>query len=192
MEALCWTLLGTFSIISAAMVVTRKNPVYGALWLIGFFFSLSGIYVLLKAPFIAAVQLFIYVGAIIVLYLFVIMMVDFEKLKKWDRPRLVTPIPAFIISAGLLVLLILPIRMGIHKNMGTTQPIPSGFGSNKWMADELYRNYPFPIELASILLIIALVGAFALTGHFIRKRRNLKVSTKKEKDNLPKEEVAAS
>ena len=159
----------TFAVFSALLVVTRKNPVYGALWLMGFFFSLSGLYVFLNASFLAAVQIFVYVGAVIVLYLFAIMMVNFDKLKREDRPRFVSPFVGGALSIALFLFLATPIYLG-RENLPPLSSLEPGFGSTLWMAKELYLSYPFPIELASVLLIVALVGAFALTGRFIRKK----------------------
>lgn len=177
-----WTVFSALAIVASIAVVTRRNPIYGALWLMVFFFSLSGVFVFLRASFLAAVQLFVYVGAVIVLYLFVIMMLDFEKLKKVKSPPLLTPVKGACASLLLFVFLALPLRFAIKELQ--VKEIAHGFGSTPWMAHELYLKYPFPIELASILLIIALVGAFALTARYLPKE-----SPKEEKKEEKKEEV---
>jgi NADH-quinone oxidoreductase subunit J len=155
-------------------------------WLMLFFFALSGIFVFLKASFLAAVQLFIYVGAVIVLYIFVMMMMDFNKLKQEHSP-LLAPGKAFVLSLLMFLSLAIPLRWA-SRHMSMPE-VKSEFGSTPWFAQELYRDYPFPIELASILLIISLVGAFALTRKIVITE-SVQENSKQEKNSEEKQEIA--
>ncbi|RME02501.1 MAG: hypothetical protein D6805_09735 [Planctomycetota bacterium] len=160
MYEIMWLILGILSVISAILVVSRINPVYSALYLMLFFASVSGLFAFLGASFVAVTQLFIYIGAIIVLFLFVIMMLNFEELKKLQRPPLFSPLKGLILSLALFGLLCVPIYFGLPS--AHPRHLPADFGSAKWIARDMYIQYPFAIELASVLIIAALAGAFVI------------------------------
>ncbi|MBI4615623.1 MAG: NADH-quinone oxidoreductase subunit J [Planctomycetes bacterium] len=149
---------------AAALCVTRKNPIYGAFYLLGFFLGLAGLFVLLAAPFVAAVQVIVYVGAILVLFLFVIMLLDYAGLGGEAGRSFAGTLPA----ALLAFLLLAGLGAAVYRNAGgdTRPPAPltdASFGSTRTVAKHLYIEYPLALELVTLLLMAALVGAVVLT-----------------------------
>jgi NADH-quinone oxidoreductase subunit J len=153
-----------FSIIalaSAVGVILHRNPVYSALMLIVTLFSLAGLYVLLDAPFIAAVQVIVYAGAVMVLFLFVIMLLNFRGGPSVDRST------GFIrwAATGLGALLVLGFAIVLPKAGSVAGKGPIEFGANNGMSStasigtRLFTEYLLIFEAASILLLAAIVGA---------------------------------
>lgn len=153
-----------FALIIAAasvLVVAFRNPIYSALALLIMFFHVAGLYVTLHAEFLAAVQVIVYAGAILVLYLFVVMLLN---LKHDDRYHRQWPIAAFVGIALVVEAIILTLLKG-----QTTSPMPStqgtaveGLGNTESLGDVLYTTYLFPFEVASLLLLVAMIGAIVL------------------------------
>jgi NADH-quinone oxidoreductase subunit J len=144
---------------SAVMVITRRNPVHSAMWLIVTLFSVGGVFLILHAPFLFAVQIILYVGGIMVLIVFVIMLVSVDvslKHQQFSRQWLV----------GLITVLILAAELGYalyHSSKGfiLAQGAPQVLSENNTQAIgmALYQNYMLPVEIASLLLLVAMVGA---------------------------------
>ncbi len=157
-----WYFLSGLTLLSALMVVLAKNPIHSVLYLVFTFFCISGHYVLLNAQFLMAVNIIVYAGAIMVLFLFVIMMLDLRK-NKPDSKSSLTKLAGVIVSGVLLVIFV----AAFHKN---TMPVPSadsaGFSSQTGMVENmgkiLYSEYLLPFELVSILFFVAMVGAVLL------------------------------
>lgn len=153
-----------FALIIAAasvLVVALHNPIYSALALLIMFFHVAGLYVTLHAEFLAAVQIIVYAGAILVLYLFVVMLLN---LKHDDRYHRQWPIAACVGTALVVEAIILTLLKG-----RTTSPLPSnqgtaveGLGNTESLGDVLYSTYLFPFEVASLLLLVAMIGAIVL------------------------------
>lgn len=148
-----------FSIFSSIMMVTRRNPVHSALWLVVTFISLAVIYFLLNATFIAISQIIVYAGAIMMLFLFVIMLIHLEK-----GPEEIGRIGASRIFAVVLtILLFIEVLVAVYYyNVGTVKPEPMPYGDAKTVGSLLYTKYLFPFEIASILLLVGIVGAVVL------------------------------
>ncbi len=152
-------------VFAALRVVTTRNPVHAALWLVLCFFTAAGIWMLLRAEFLAIALVLVYVGAVMVLFLFVVMMLDvnFDSLR--TNFRSYVPVGA---TVGLLVLLemtlvIVGARVG---GVASAPPIP---GSNTSALGRLiYVDYVYPFEIAAIVLLVAIIAAIALT-HRTRK-----------------------
>lgn len=149
-------------------VLLSKNAVYSALNLILNFITVAIFYLLLNAPFIALAQITVYAGAIMVLFLFVIMLLGAESLHyagtiRWQKPL------ALVLSAILLVeaAYILFVRPGV-LNLGSA--VEAGFGSPAAVGEVLFSRYLLPFEVVSVLLLAAMVGAIVLTK---RKRGEL-------------------
>jgi NADH-quinone oxidoreductase subunit J len=142
------------------MVVLAKNPIHSVLYLVFTFFCISGHYVLLNAQFLMAVNIIVYAGAIMVLFLFVIMMFDLRKNQPESKSNL-TKLAGSIVAGSLLVVLIALIR---QNNFMT--PKSEGFISQTGMVENLgkvlYSEYLLPFELVSILFFVAMVGAVLL------------------------------
>jgi NADH-quinone oxidoreductase subunit J len=153
-------LLSALAIISAVMVITRRNPVHSALSLILTLLSLAGLYLMLYAPFVAGVQIVVYAGGIMVLFLFVIMLVNLERSMKEERfnKQWLAALLATLCLGGLFMLVYVkgqrlfpgtPLQLAETQN---TQQIGIG----------LYVNYLLPFEIASLLLLVAIVGAVVM------------------------------
>ncbi|MCZ2478345.1 NADH-quinone oxidoreductase subunit J [Aquirufa antheringensis] len=155
-----WYFLSGLTLLSALMVVLAKNPIHSVLYLVFTFFCISGHYVLLNAQFLMAVNIIVYAGAIMVLFLFVIMMFDLRKNQPESKSNL-TKLAGSVVAGSLLVVLIALVR---QNNFQT--PLADGFVSQTGMVENLgkvlYSEYLLPFELVSILFFVAMVGAVLL------------------------------
>jgi NADH-quinone oxidoreductase subunit J len=155
-------------IFAALRVVTTRNPVHAALWLVLCFFTAAGVWLMLHAEFLAIALVLVYVGAVMVLFLFVVMMLDvnFDGLRKNFRSYI--PVGA---TVGLLVLLEMALVVVGSKVAGDIAP-PAPEGSNtKALGRLIYVDYVYPFEIAAVVLLVAIIAAIALTH---RKRRESK------------------
>ncbi len=152
--------LSFVALLSALGVVLAKNPVHSVLFLILTFFTLSGHYLLLNAQFLAAVNIIVYAGAIMVLFLFVIMFLNLNEATEPQKPLLAKV--AATISGGMLLL----IMVAALRNVQPAGYNPATFNSQVGMVDKLglvlFQQYQLPFELASILLLAAMVGSVML------------------------------
>ncbi len=150
------------------MVVVAKNPIYSVLYLILTFFTLSGHYILLNAQFLAAVNIIVYAGAIMVLFLFVIMFLNMKQDEEESKTNL-TKIAATIVGGTIFVIL-----FGAYRKSTIAGYNPEGFDSQTGMIENLghllFRDYLLPFELISILLLVAMVGAVLLGKREIGER----------------------
>jgi NADH-quinone oxidoreductase subunit J len=158
MLVLLFILFGGLAIGCALNVVVQRNPLYCAISLIGVFMSLACLYLMLAAPFIAAVQIIVYAGAIMVLVVFVIMLLNVEQEEK-RRIRMGFLVPAAIVLAALLIGEVAFILWSVDPNP-TLQPSDIGLTSSIGAA--LFTSYLLPFEITSILLLMAIVGAMTL------------------------------
>ena len=155
-------------IFAALRVVTTRNPVHAALWLVLCFFSASAIWILLQAEFLAIALVLVYVGAVMVLFLFVVMMLDvnFDNLRKNFRSYI--PVGA---TVGLLVLIEMALVV-IGSSVGADVAPPPPEGSNtRALGKLIYVDYVYPFEVAAVVLLVAIIAAIALTH---RTRRETK------------------
>lgn len=165
MEWLVFAPLAAMALATAVSVIVLRNPIYCALSLVGTFFALSGLYLLLQAQFIAVVQVIIYAGAIMVLFLFVIMLLDVgREPPAWlqrDRPKL-----ALGIVLITLLLLELTVAIGSGVSQGVRGPYTSDLvnavGNTQMVGRLLFTDFLIPFEITSIILLIAIVGAMVL------------------------------
>jgi NADH-quinone oxidoreductase subunit J len=155
-----WYFLSGLTLLSALMVVLAKNPIHSVLYLVFTFFCISGHYVLLNAQFLMAVNIIVYAGAIMVLFLFVIMMFDLRKNQPESKSNL-TKLAGSVVAGSLLVVLIALVRQN-----QMVPPRSKGFISQTGMVETLgkvlYSEYLLPFELVSILFFVAMVGAVLL------------------------------
>ncbi|MBN1148271.1 MAG: NADH-quinone oxidoreductase subunit J [Anaerolineales bacterium] len=153
--------LAVVAIASAVGLLLSKNAVYAALNLVINFVAVAVFYVLLDAPFIALVQIAVYAGAIMVLFLFVIMLLGAERLGQgpalpWQRPLAVVMAVALLLEAAYL----LAARWGTIAQAGA---VGADFGSPAAVGEMLFNVYLLPFEVVSILLLVAMIGAIVLT-----------------------------
>jgi NADH-quinone oxidoreductase subunit J len=155
-----WYFLSGLTLLAALMVVLAKNPIHSVLYLVFTFFCISGHYVLLNAQFLMAVNIIVYAGAIMVLFLFVIMMFDLRKNQPESKSNL-TKLAGSVVAGSLLVVLIALVRQNNFMS-----PKVDGFNSQTGMVENLgkvlYSEYLLPFELVSILFFVAMVGAVLL------------------------------
>jgi NADH-quinone oxidoreductase subunit J len=196
----------TFSailLLASLRVITARNPVHAAMALVLAFFTAAGLWLLLEAEFLAITLVLVYIGAVMVLFLFVVMMLDInlEEIRKgfWSY------LPAGALVGGLMVVEMFMVLGG--KNFGLAEPMAhaADYSNTKELGRVLYTDYVYPFELAAVLLLVAMVAAIALTH---RKRSDSRlldpaeqvkvkradrirmVNLKPQKPEAPKEEDA--
>jgi NADH-quinone oxidoreductase subunit J len=157
-------------VFAALRVVTARNPVHAALWLVLSFFSAAGVWLLLQAEFLAIALVLVYVGAVMVLFLFVVMMLDvnFEKMR--ERFRSYIPV-AFIVGVLVLIEMGLVVWGGYRGESNVPPEAAAGYSNTKTLGMLIYTDYAYPFEIAGFLLLVAIIAAIALTH---RKRRETK------------------
>ena len=149
------------AVVSGLFMVTRRSPMYAAVWMLFAFLALAVAYLRLGAPFLAAMHVLVYTGAILVLFLFVIMLLNLkpEELGKEY------PLPVRLAVAGLCGGLFLAVSLAVLRDPGATAPLPplpAGFGSVKTVGTDLFTAYALPFELASALILAAIFGGVVL------------------------------
>lgn len=166
----------TFScvmIFAAIMVVSSKNPVHSVLFLILSFFNSAGLFVLLGAEFIAMLMVIVYVGAVAVLFLFVVMMlnVDFAQMRGGFAKNL--PI-GITVSVILLAELVMIIRLSLNKNAlkaDISSPILENINNTESLGQIIYTQYVYAFQISGLVLLVAMIGAITLT---LRTREGVK------------------
>ena len=155
------------AVLGSLFVIAQRNPIYSVLALIAAFFGLSGLYVLLQAPFVAIVQIIVYAGAIMVLFLFVVMLLNVprEDAAEWDRMHpLYRPWPRRV-GAVLSVMLVGELGWALLRTPGISDAIgaeSAGVSNVTELGRVLFTDYMFAFEVTSILIIAAMVGAVIL------------------------------
>ena len=150
--------LSAFAIASAIMVLISKNPIHSVLWLILVFFAISGHYILLNAQFLAIVNIIVYAGAIMVLFLFVIMLMNVKKDKEPQKQNLVKFIG--VIAGGSFLTLLIALVKQTSQLQGKTVLLKEGtIGLIHPLGKALFSDYVVPFEISSVLFLSAMVGA---------------------------------
>ncbi|MBK8166330.1 MAG: NADH-quinone oxidoreductase subunit J [bacterium] len=167
MEAFLFWSCGALMVLGGVMMVLQRSAVVAALWLVFAFIAASGVFAVLHAPFLAIMQVLVYAGAIMVLFLFVIMMLQ-GPVMEGERKRMALPLwPAAAIPPLAVLVLV-----GAWVSQRTPEPLrtalPDGFGGPRDVAAALLGRYLLAFELISVVLLVAIVGALAL-GHGERK-----------------------
>ena len=152
-------------------VITARNPVHAAMFLVLAFFTASAIWLLLRAEFLAITLLLVYVGAVMVLFLFVVMMLDLntEALREgfWKHFPLAAVVGVIIILEMALVLIPgFDVRKAPALDAAALK-----LGNTKWLGIEIYTRYLYPLQIAAVLLLVAIIAAIALT---LRRRKDSK------------------
>jgi len=159
-------------VLAGLRVITTRNPVHAALWLVLSFFSAAGVWLLLQAEFLAIALVLVYVGAVMVLFLFVVMMLDVNFDKMRERFKSYIPVAA---TVGILVLVEMALVLlgGYLGGERTVAPpaAAAGFSNTKALGLQIYTDYAFPFEIAAMILLVAIIAAIALTH---RRRRETK------------------
>ena len=162
-------LFAAILVYAATMVITRRNPVHAALFLVLAFFTSAGIWLLAEAEFLAIVLVLVYVGAVMVLFLFVVMMLDVDLATL--RAGFVKNLPlALLVAAAMAIEIIFVIlgsgSFGLDK-FAQPDPQAAGFSNTEALGAVLYTEYMYPFEVAAVILLVAIIAAIGLT---LRKR----------------------
>lgn len=164
LELVVFLILAAAAVVSAILVITRKNPVTSVLYLVFNFFIIAILYLFLRAQFIAIIQITVYAGAIMVLFLFVIMLLNLgeDKLLKWklNSKRTIASLIGLVLLAEILY------YVANFVSASNLAPGSESMGTVGSIGKILYNNYLFPFEITSILLLAAMVGAI-----FLAKKR---------------------
>ena len=153
-------------LVSATLVITSRNPVHSALFLVLAFFSAAGTWLLLRAEFLAIALVVVYVGAVTVLFLFVVMMLDIniERLREgfWRN------LPLALVVGGILVFEMIAV---LANRIYGARPreLPPGYSNTKELGRILYTDYAYAFEIAAVILLVAIIAAIALT---LRRRKD--------------------
>lgn len=151
-------LFSLIAIVSALMFVTRKNPVPAALWLVNVMFALSGLYVMLDAPFVGVIQVLVYAGAIMVVFVFVVMLLNLGRAEVGDIRSLGARLGAGFVSLALLANLLV-----VQRDHLPRAPLaPAADNVVTPVAASLFTDYLVAFELTSLVLLVAIVGAVLL------------------------------
>jgi NADH-quinone oxidoreductase subunit J len=162
-ELVIFIILGVVAVAAAIAVVTAKNPVHAVLYLVVNFFSIAMFYLVLSAQFVAFLQILIYAGAIMVLFLFVVMVLNMTGAIEAMRDRLPAQRwVALALAAALLAEAALIAATGFFKSAPGGEKLPANFGTVAPVGKYLFFNYLLPFEVMSVLLLIAMVGSIVL------------------------------
>ncbi len=187
-------------VFAAVAVVTTRNPVYAVLFLVLAFFSAAAIWMLLEAEFLAIVLVVVYVGAVMVLFLFVVMMLDINLLPLKEGFARYLPVAVLVaVAMGVELLMVLWSRGRFGADMF---PVPSPntaeYSNTRELGELLYSNYLLPFEIAGVILLVAIIAAVSLTlrtrsdiktqnpGAQVRTRRDESVRLVKMKPEKPR------
>ncbi|MDF1499058.1 MAG: NADH-quinone oxidoreductase subunit J [Anaerolineales bacterium] len=154
--------LALIAIVSAVSMLVSRNAVYSALFLVLNFLTVAMFYLLLHAAFIAMVQITVYAGAIMVLFLFVIMLLGTEREEIGGSIRWQMPV-AIVLAVGLAAELVIVIFRSAAGVQGQIAALPESFGSPASIGRLLFSEYLVPFEAVSILLLVAMIGTIVLT-----------------------------
>ena len=166
-EAIVFYAFGLILLVSALCVITARNPVHAALFLVLSFFTASATWLLLRAEFLAITLVLVYVGAVMVLFLFVVMMLDIniERLREgfWRN------LPAALVVGGLMAFEMISVLA--YRVYGMPQPneLPLSYSNTKELGRLLYTDYVYAFEIAAVILLVAIIAAIALT---LRRRKD--------------------
>ena len=195
-QAFAFYLFAGILLVSALMVVTARNPVHSVLFLVLGFFNAAGLFILLGAEFVAMILIIVYVGAVAVLFLFVVMMLDinFSDLRKGGMQY----IPFGIIIGGILLFELVAVYSywnfadsAVHN---IALPIASDVQNSEALGLVLYTDYVFPFQIAGLILFVAMVGAIVLTHRTrpgIRKQNISSQHSRKPSDVLEVKKVTS-
>jgi NADH-quinone oxidoreductase subunit J len=184
LEAVVFYSFAGVLLVSGLLVITARNPVHGVLFLVLAFFTAAALWLLLQAEFLAITLVVVYVGAVMVLFLFVVMMLDInlERVREgfWRN------LPIALVVGGIMVwemITVLAFRIWGED----PKPLPAGYSNTKELGRVLYTQYAYAFEIAAVVLLVAIVSAIALT---LRRRKDSRSQDPSEQVRArPKERV---
>ena len=182
LEEIVFYVFATILVASATMVVTLRNPVFCALSLVLAFFTCAGLWIMLEAEFLALTLILVYVGAVMVLFLFVVMMLDINLavLREGFARYLPFGLVVAILMVAQLAYIVGPDQFGADKWPSPT-PHAEGYSNTKEIGSVLYTEYLYAFEIASVILVVAIVAAIALT---LRRRKKYEFMKPEQQVNV--------
>ncbi len=164
MEAILFYIMAAVSVSAAVYLIFEKNPVFSALYLIQTMVCIAVLYILLEAQFVAAVQVIVYAGAIMVLFLFVIMLLNLNIKEEARNALSFQRIPAVLMGIALFTVICIVFRSKLlqGKHGEYTTAYVTSIGNTKLIGNLLFTDYLLPFEITSILLFVAAIGAIML------------------------------
>jgi NADH-quinone oxidoreductase subunit J len=164
MESFLFYIFSTILLIAAMAVVTVRNPVHSALFLVLTFFTSAGLWVLLEAEFLAITLVMVYVGAVMVLFLFVVMMININVASEGKNFAVYLPVGllVLVLMAGEMILVLGPSTFGL-EHFPIPAPHPADYSNTAELGKILYTDYVYPFEIAGVILLVAIITAIALT-----------------------------
>ncbi len=164
LETILFVVLAVATVLTAILVIVQRSPVASAIYLIMTFFGLAGLYLLLNAEFVAVIQVLIYAGAIMVLFLFVIMLLNLEKEQKIITRHRMQKFLAVVLGGVLLVQVGMTFSTIFLEGKKGTFPAEkvAALGNMEVVARLLFTDYLLPFEVTSIVLLVAIIGAVVL------------------------------
>jgi NADH-quinone oxidoreductase subunit J len=170
-KTILFYIFSAVTVLAALRVITARNPVHAALFLVLAFFNVAGLWMLLQAEFLALALIMVYVGAVMVLFLFVVMMLDIniERVRQgfWKN------LPLGALVGGLMAVEMSMVLSGRYFGLANLPPqnLPANYSNTKELARLLYTDYAYPFEIASVILLVAIIAAVMLT---LRTRKDNK------------------
>ncbi len=165
-ESAVFYALAAVLLASGVLVITARNPVHGVLFLVLAFFTAAAIWLLLRAEFLAIALVVVYVGAVMVLFLFVVMMLDInlERVREgfWRN------LPLALVVGGIMVLEMVAVLANRYYG-AVPRDVPAGYSNTKELGRVLYTQYAYAFEIAAVVLLVAIIAAIALT---LRRRKD--------------------
>ena len=167
-ETFLFYVFGGIAVLASALVIGQSNPMYSVLLLVASFGAISGLYVLLDAPFLAVIQIIVYAGAIMVLFLYVVMLLNApqEDASEFDRLHPLRRPGAARIGAALAVLLVAQLTWAVSRTTEVGDPVGAGdaaaVSSVREIGRVMFTDYTFAFEATSLLILVAMVGAILL------------------------------
>ena len=158
MESILFVFTALVTLVSALLVITRRNPITSVLFLVLTFVCLAVLYVMLGAQFIAALQVIVYAGAIMVLFLFVVMLLNLRTPQTWEVSGPLRTGLGFIVAGGVLLVAVTALKGGVRAAAALNPQM----GTAAAVGDALFRRFLLPFEVASVLLLVAIVGVVAM------------------------------
>jgi len=182
-EAAVFYAFGAILLVSGLAVITARNPVHGALFLVLAFFTASAIWLLLRAEFLAITLVVVYVGAVMVLFLFVVMMLDInlERVREgfWRN------LPLAVVVGALMVAEMVAVFLRDFFKDQKPKDVAAGYSNTRALGRILYTDYAYAFEVAAVILLVAIVAAIALT---LRKRKDSRAQDPSEQVRARREE----
>ncbi len=184
LETVIFYFFAAILLLAGLRVITARNPVHAVLFLVLAFFTAAAIWLLLHAEFLAIALVLVYVGAVMVLFLFVVMMLDvnLERLREgfWKN------LPLAIVVGGIMVMEMAAVLAGRYFGIAPRmRELPPGYSNTKELGRVLYTDYAYAFEIAAVILLVAIVAAIALT---LRRRKDTRVQRPAEQMRVRRED----